>query len=319
MAQNAVVLFNLGGPDSLDAVQPFLFNLFSDPDIFKIPFGQKLFANLISKNRAPKVKEEYKLVGGKSPINEWTELQRKNLEESLKSSAYDMDVYVAMRYWNPLTEETVKKVESMNYDKIVMLPLYPHYSITTTGSSFNEWKRWYKGDKSKLVYIEEYYLNDIYIKAINERIDEALKKFTFADEVQLVFSAHGTPVSLVKKGDPYSHQIEDTVEAVVKARNYSHKHHLCFQSKVGPMKWLEPSTDKMIEKLASESKYHLLIIPISFVSDHVETLFELNIEYRHIADNCNIERYIVMEGLNDSPTFIEALKYLTINSLKKYE
>lgn len=319
MAKNAVVLFNLGGPDSLDAVQPFLFNLFSDPDIFKIPFGQKLFANLISKNRAPKVKEEYKSVGGKSPINEWTELQRKNLEESLKSSGYDMDVYVAMRYWNPLTEEIVKIVESKNYDKIVLLPLYPHYSITTTGSSFNEWKRWYKGDKSKLVYIDEYYLNDIYIKAINERIDEALKKFTFSDEVQLVFSAHGTPVSLVKKGDPYSHQIKDTVEAVVKARNYSHKHHLCFQSKVGPMKWLEPSTDKMIEKLASESKYHLLIIPISFVSDHVETLFELNIEYRHIADNCNIERYIVMEGLNDSSTFIEALKYLTINSLKKYE
>lgn len=319
MAKNAVVLFNLGGPDSLDAVQPFLFNLFSDPDIFKIPFGQKLFANLISKNRATKVKEEYKLVGGKSPINDWTELQRKNLEESLKSSGYDMDVYVAMRYWNPLTEETVKKVESMNYDKIVMLPLYPHYSITTTGSSFNEWKKWYKGDKSKLIYINDYYLNDIYIKAINERIDESLKKFTFSDEVQLVFSAHGTPVSLVKKGDPYSHQIKDTVEAVVKARNYSHKHHLCFQSKVGPMKWLEPSTDKMIEKLASESKYHLLIIPISFVSDHVETLFELNIEYRHIADNCNIERYIVMEGLNDSSTFIEALKYLTINSLKKYE
>ncbi|MDX9925151.1 MAG: ferrochelatase [Ignavibacteriaceae bacterium] len=319
MAKNAVVLFNLGGPDSLDAVQPFLFNLFSDPDIFKIPFGQKLFANLISKNRAPIVKEEYKLVGGKSPINDWTELQRKNLEESLKSSGYDMDVYVAMRYWNPLTEEIVKKVESMNYDKIVMLPLYPHYSITTTGSSFNEWKRWYKGDKSKLIYINDYYLNDIYIKAINEKIDESLKKFTFSDEVQLVFSAHGTPVSLVKKGDPYSHQIKDTVEAVVKARNYSHKHHLCFQSKVGPMKWLEPSTDKMIKKLASESKYHLLIIPISFVSDHVETLFELNIEYRHIADNCNIERYIVMEGLNDSSTFIESLKYLTINSLKKYE
>ncbi len=319
MAKNAVVLFNLGGPDSLDAVQPFLFNLFSDPDIFKIPFGQKLFANLISKNRATKVKEEYKLVGGKSPINDWTELQRKNLEESFKSSGYDMDVYVAMRYWNPLTEETVKKVESMNYDKIVMLPLYPHYSITTTGSSFNEWKKWYKGDKSKLIYINDYYLNEIYIKAINERIDESLKKFTFSDEVQLVFSAHGTPVSLVKKGDPYSHQIKDTVEAVVKARNYSHKHHLCFQSKVGPMKWLEPSTDKMIEKLASESKYHLLIIPISFVSDHVETLFELNIEYRHIADNCNIERYIVMEGLNDSSTFIEALKYLIINSLKKYE
>jgi ferrochelatase len=319
LAKNAVVLFNLGGPDSLDAVQPFLFNLFSDPDIFKIPFGQKLFANLISKNRATKVKEEYKLVGGKSPINDWTELQRKNLEESFKSSGYDMDVYVAMRYWNPLTEETVKKVESMNYDKIVMLPLYPHYSITTTGSSFNEWKKWYKGDKSKLIYINDYYLNEIYIKAINERIDESLKKFTFSDEVQLVFSAHGTPVSLVKKGDPYSHQIKDTVEAVVKARNYSHKHHLCFQSKVGPMKWLEPSTDKMIKKLASESKYHLLIIPISFVSDHVETLFELNIEYRHIADNCNIERYIVMEGLNDSSTFIEALKYLTINSLKKYE
>src|SRR5690606_22781918 len=148
-----------------------------------------------------------------------------------------------------------------------------------------------------------------YIKAINQRIDECLLKFPeeVRDNVQLVFSAHGTPVSYVKKGDPYSLQINETIHLVMQERNFSHKHHLCFQSKVGPAKWLEPATDKMIEELAANGKKHLLIIPISFVSDHVETLFELNIEYRHVADKVKIENYFVMKGLNDSHLFIDAL------------
>ncbi|MGE5497580.1 MAG: ferrochelatase, partial [Syntrophothermus sp.] len=195
------------------------------------------------------------------------------------------------------------------YEKVVLLPLYPHFSVSTTGSSFNEWKREFKGDTSKLVYVNEYFDNETYARAINQRIDEALLKFPEAvrSEVQLVFSAHGTPVSYVKKGDPYSHQIKKTVNLIMKLRNNSHEYRECFQSKVGPVKWLEPATDTMIEELAKDGKKHLLLIPISFVSDHVETLFELGIEYKHVADKSGIENYIVMEGLNDSKLFVEAL------------
>ncbi len=309
MQKTAVVLFNLGGPDSIEAIEPFLYNLFCDPDIFNLPFGQKLFAKLISSRRAPKIAEEYKLIGGKSPIGEWTEKQRSMLESSLRKDFPALDVYTAMRYWKPFTSEVVAKVASKKYDKIILLPLYPHYSITTTGSSFNEWNRHYKGDASRLAYINDYYLNEKYIAAINRRIDETILKFPeqVRNDIQIVFSAHGTPVSLVKKGDPYSNHIKQTVEAVMNLRNHSHNHHLCFQSKVGPMKWLEPATDTMIEELAAQNKKNLLIVPISFVSDHVETLFELDIEYRHIADKVGIENYIVMKGLNDSELFIEAL------------
>ncbi|OGU77337.1 MAG: ferrochelatase [Ignavibacteria bacterium RBG_16_34_14] len=324
MLKTAVVLLNLGGPDSLEAVQPFLENLFNDPDIFKLPF-QKKFAKYISKKRAPKVKKEYELIGGKSPINEWTEKQRSMLESKLHNPGKDVDpsqkrridVFIAMRYWKPLTKETVAKTEKENYDKIILLPLYPHYSVSTTGSSFNEWKRFYKGDDSKLIYIKSYQTHPLYLKAINERIDESLLRFpeNVRSEVQLVFSAHGTPVSYVKKGDPYNHQIKETIAGVMRLRNNPHEHHLCFQSKVGPAKWLEPSTATMIEELASKGKKHLLLIPISFVSDHIETSFELDIEYRHVADKVGIENYIVMKGLNDSQLFVDALYELVTERL----
>ena len=312
MPKTAVVLFNLGGPDSLEAIEPFLYNLFRDPDIFNLPFGQKLFAKFISSRRASKVAEEYKLIGGKSPIGEWTEIQRSMLESNLRMINSSIDVFIAMRYWKPLTEETVHKIETYQYDKVILLPLYPHYSIATTGSSFNEWNRYYKGDASKLVYIRDYFLNDKYIASINQRIDETILSFPEAirSDIQIVFSAHGTPVSFVKKGDPYSFQIKETVEAVMSARKYSHQFCVCFQSKVGPLKWLEPSTAKMIENLAFQNRKNLLIVPISFVSDHVETLFELNIEYRHVADKFGIENYIVMNGLNDSNLFVESLAEL---------
>lgn len=308
MDKTSVVLFNLGGPDSLEAVEPFLTNLFSDRDIFNLPF-QDYLAQYIARKRAPKVIKEYELIGGKSPIGYWTDLQRTMLEEKLRKLNPLTDVYVAMRYWHPLTKDVAKEVAEKKYDKVILLPLYPHYSISTTGSSFNEWKREYKGNSAKLVYINDYYENETYARAINQRIDEALLKFPeeVRAQVQLVFSAHGTPVSFVKKGDPYSGQIKKTVQLVMKLRNNSHEYHECFQSKVGPVKWLEPSTDRMIEELALKGKKHLLIIPISFVSDHVETLFELGIEYKHVADRSGIVNYIVMTGLNDSLLFIDAL------------
>jgi len=318
MNRYAVVLFNLGGPDSLEAIKPFLFNLFSDHDIFKIPVGQKFFAKIMSGFRAPAVKEKYKRIGGKSPINDWTQLQRSMLQQELQKVVAGIEVYSAMRYWHPTIKDIAEKVSEKAFDRIALLPLYPHYSITTTGSSFNEWKRSYKGEVEKLRYVYDYFDNRRYIDALNERIDETILRFpeNVRDDIQLLFSAHGLPESIAKKGDPYPKQIDQTIACVMKARNFSHEYHLCFQSKVGPAKWLKPSTDEMIRGLAEKRKKQLLVIPISFVSDHIETLFELDIEYRMVADEANIENYIVMKGLNDSKTFVAALKEISVHALQ---
>jgi len=317
MSKYAVVLFNLGGPDSLEAIKPFLFNLFSDHDIFKIPVGQKLFARIMSVFRTPEVKKKYERIGGKSPINVWTQLQQSMLQQELQKVFAGIEVYTAMRYWHPTIKDIAQKVSQKGFDKIALLPLYPHYSITTTGSSFNEWKRVYKGDAGKLTYVYDYFDNRRYIDALNERIDETILRFpeNVRDDIQLLFSAHGLPESIAEQGDPYPEQIDKTIACVMKARNFSHEYHLCFQSKVGPAKWLKPSTDEMIRALAEKRKKQLLVIPISFVSDHIETLFELDIEYRMIADEENIENYIVMKGLNDSKTFVGALKELSVRAL----
>lgn len=318
MNKYAVVLFNLGGPDSLEAIKPFLFNLFSDRDIFKIPVGQKIFAKIMSVFRAPSVKEKYKRIGGKSPINDWTQLQQSMLQQELQKLVPGIEVYAAMRYWHPTIRDIADKVTEKAFDKVVLLPLYPHYSITTTGSSFNEWKRVYKGEAEKLTYVYDYFDNQRYINALNERIDEAILRFpeNVREDIQLLFSAHGLPESIAKQGDPYPKQIDKTVACVMKARNFSHGYHLCFQSKVGPAKWLKPSIDEMIRGLAAKRKKQLLVIPISFVSDHIETLFELDIEYRMVADEANIENYMVMKGLNNSKTFVAALKELAIQALQ---
>ena len=169
-----------------------------------------------------------------------------------------------------------------------------------------------------MTYIYDYFDNPQYITALNERIDEAMMRFpeNVRDDIQIVFSAHGTPQRLVRKGDPYLKQIEETVACVMKARNFSHGYHLCFQSKVGPAKWLEPTTEDMIKVLGAKRKRHLLIVPVSFVSDHIETLFELDIEYRRVAGESDIENYVVMQGLNDSKTFVAALKELAVQGLQ---
>ena len=317
MSRHAVVLLNLGGPDSLDAVEPFLRNLFSDRDIFKIPVGQKIFAKLIAKLRAPKVMQRYKQIGGKSPINEWTGIQAKNLRSVLQNEFGGIEVHVGMRYWHPAIKEAATGLSEADIDKIVLLPLYPHYSITTTGSSFKEWQRAYAGPPTRVVYVDQYCDNQKYVAAVNQRIDEAILRFpdSVREDIQLVFSAHGTPKRLVDQGDPYSLQIRKTVESVMAKRGFDHPHHLCFQSKVGPMQWLKPSTQETLVALALNNKRQILMIPISFVSDHIETLFELRIEYRDVAVNAGIQNYVVMDGLNDSELFVSALKDIAIQAL----
>ncbi|MBM4176264.1 MAG: ferrochelatase [Ignavibacteria bacterium] len=308
--KTAIILFNLGGPNNLESVQPFLENLFRDPDIFKIPLFQGLIAKVISMARAPKVKKEYDIIGGSSPINYWTERQRKLLEKSLQEGFDNIEVFTAMRYWHPLIKDVANEISKKYYKRVILLPLYPQYSFSTTNSAYREWKRVFTSSQIEEVFIKNFNTNKFYINAVNQRIDETLQKFPkeIQKDVQLLFSAHGLPESFVKKGDPYPSQIRETIKLVMEAREHSHEFHLCYQSKVGPVKWLKPSTENTIQTVIESGKKNLLIVPISFVCDHVETLYELDIEYRHIAEQLSVEKYVVMEGLNDSELFILALK-----------
>lgn len=321
-----IVLLQLGGPDSLDSVEPFLYNLFCDPDIIDLPLAflfRKRLARFIARKRAPKVQELYKNIGGKSPILDLTNAQARALENALRSTI-DARVYVAMRYWHPLTAETIERVYADKPSRIILLPLYPHYSRSTTGSSVNEWHRVLRlqnRDPLPTILIKEYYEHPLYIQAIVQNITACLEQVPVEERsrIHLVFSAHGTPMKLVKEGDPYSHQIRRTVEAVMRAGNFGLSHHLCFQSKVGPQKWLEPSLEQTIERLAAENATHLLVIPIAFVSDHIETLSEINIEAREQAHHLGVKYFAMTPGLNTHPLFIRALADLVLQHAKNVE
>ncbi len=321
--RTGVVLLNLGGPDTLDAVEPFLNNLFNDPDIIDFP-GSFLFrrglAKLISTLRAPKAAEQYKEIGGGSPLKAHTLKQAELLEAKLNTH-FPARVFTAMRYWTPFTDEALDQIESENIERVILLPLYPQYSMATTESSVKEWERQLK-KRSRLNGLEwslirQYYDHPPYIDAFVERIEQGLGRFPEErrQDVHIVFSAHGTPMKLVRQGDPYSQQIAATVSHVLDRGDLSNEWSLCYQSKVGPQKWLTPSTPDTIESLAERGVADMLIVPIAFTSDHLETLFELGIEYRRLAHEKGVERFEVTEGLNDSEKFIDALAALVLAEL----
>lgn len=320
--RTGVVLLQLGGPDSLESVQPFLYNLFCDPDIIDLPFAflfRKRLAKYIATKRAPKVQELYKGIGGKSPIRELTGQQAAALGQALRTHI-NAKVYVAMRYWHPMTAEVVSDLYNDGIEQVVLLPLYPQYSRSTTGSSVNEWTRVVEAQERHplpTALIDHYCDHPLYIKAIVRNIGAVLEKVpaTERSAVHLVFSAHGTPMKLVREGDPYAQQIRTTYEAVVREGNFGLPHHLCFQSKVGPQKWLEPSLDATIERLGREKVSHIIVVPIAFVSDHIETLSEINIEAREEAHHLGVRYFDMMPALNSSPLFIETLADVVIKKV----
>jgi ferrochelatase len=312
-----VVLFQLGGPDSLEAIEPFLFNLFCDPDIIDFPFariGRKPLAKLISVTRAKKVQHHYSVIGGGSPIRRFTEQQARALENELRDSGIDARCFVAMRYWHPFTTEAIEQLKAADCDEVVLLPLYPQYSSTTTGSSLNEWRRLYRSDVP-VQCIDAFYQNDLYLDAVVEKIEDARLRFPNPETAELVFSAHSVPVSVIEKGDPYQRQIEETVALVMQRGGWRNHHRLCYQSKVGASKWLQPSLHKTLRNLSEEKIREVCVVPIAFVSDHVETLGEIDHEAREEATSLGIERFEVTAGLNDSPTFIAALADLVTGAL----
>jgi ferrochelatase len=321
-----VVLFQLGGPDSLEAVEPFLYNLFRDPDIIDFPFARiarEPLARLVSSRRAKRVWKHYAEIGGKSPIRELTELQAGALERELHKAMLPARVFVAMRYWHPLTEEVVHQLESHAFRELVLLPLYPQYSRTTTGSSFNEWQRRFTPQLARAVTVKtvrDFHDHPLYIEAAAERINQGLEKFRRTNgsatrlpaDVHLLFSAHGVPVSVIQAGDPYQSQVEATVNLVLARGAWTNPHSLCYQSRSGPGRWLRPYLEEALRDLATRGVERLLVIPISFVSDHVETLHEIDIEARELAQGLGIGQFEVTRGLNDSPKFIAALGDLVL-------
>ena len=238
-----VVLFQLGGPDSPGAIEPFLFNLFCDPDIIDFPFariGRKPLAKLISTTRAKKVQHHYQAIGGASPIRRFTEQQACALRDKLAADGVDASCFVAMRYWHPFTAEAIEQFRAAECDEVVLLPLYPQYSSTTTGSSLNEWRRLFQDDVP-VHCIEPFYRHPLYLDALVEKIDEALARFPEAGRPEIVFSAHSVPMAVIAKGDPYQQHIEETVELLMERGGWPNRHRLCYQSKVGASKWLQPS------------------------------------------------------------------------------
>jgi ferrochelatase len=314
-----IVLFQLGGPDTLEAIQPFLFNLFCDPDIIDFPFariGRRPLAKLISSTRAKKVQHHYSVIGGGSPIRRFTETQARALEAALQSFGINARCFVAMRYWHPFTAEAVQQLQAANCDEIVLLPLYPHYSSTTVGSSLNEWNRHFRGD-ARVYQVKSFYRNEAYLDSLIEKIDEALDRFPSSRRPEILFSAHSLPQSIIDKGDPYQRQIEETVQLLMERGGWPNQHRLCYQSKVGASKWLQPSLHHTLRDLAAEEVRDVCIVPVSFVSDHVETLGEIDHEAREEAAELGFRQFEMTAGLNDSPKFIYALAQLVLQAAGK--
>ncbi len=314
-----VVLFQLGGPDSPEAIEPFLYNLFCDPDIIDFPFariGRKPLAKLISTTRARRVQHHYDVMGGFSPIRRHTEQQAQALEGHLQGRGLDAQCFVAMRYWHPFTAEAIAQLEAAECDEVVLLPLYPQYSSTTTGSSLNEWKRQYRPGNTRMHIVRQFYRDPTYLDAFVERIDTALARFADLHNLHLVFSAHSVPVRVVEGGDPYQRQIEETVELLMAHGGWDLRHRLCYQSKVGASKWLQPSLRTTLQELAAENVKKVCVVPVSFVSDHVETLGEIDHEARELAAAFGISQFEMTAGLNDSPKFIEALASIVLRCIR---
>jgi ferrochelatase len=320
--KTAVVLFQLGGPDSLDAVGPFLYNLFMDPDIIDFPLAflsRRLLAKFISSKRSLGVQNNYTLIGGKSPILDLTRLQAHALETHLSQQNIDTSVFIAMRYWHPLTERVIREIKAGGFEQVVLLPLYPQFSKATTYSSLNEWNRQAKkhGLTIPTRFVCCYPNHPLLVEAFVDNINRSLEKFISVapDEIEFVFSAHGVPVNYIQKGDPYQLQVEETVHRVVELGQWKFSYTLCYQSKVGPMKWLKPSLLETVKRLAHEGRKHLLVIPIAFVTDHIETLHEINIEVRNFARAQGIRQFELMPALNDHPKFIKCLAELVQSQL----
>jgi ferrochelatase len=345
-----VVLLNLGGPDSIHAVKPFLYNLFSDRKIIQLGprFLQKPIARLISTLRSKKAESYYRLIGGRSPILDITNAQAKALEETLNDSRLTIHdsrlfrIFVGMRYWHPLIEDVIPHIYNDGIRKLIGLSLYPQYSLATSGSALAKFKEAvintyqidkteaakisssfeYHGESSCTIHSSQFTIHGIlswhdhplYIEALTDVIKKGLKSFDSELDIHVLFSAHSLPEKFIDEGDPYVRHIQGTIEEIVKRLPI--KWDLSYQSRSGPVKWLGPSTDEKLKELSNRNIKNILIVPVSFVSDHIETLYEIDILYMQMAKSLGINLRRT-DSLNTHPLFIEALKDIVIRNVKE--
>lgn len=314
-----IVLFNLGGPDGLDAVEPFLRNLFSDPAIISLPtIIRKPLAQWVARRRAPLARAIYRHLGGRSPILEETNAQARALESALRSADMDVLAVVAMRYWYPFSDVAAEQLREFRPDRIVLLPLYPQFSTTTTASSFADWVK--AADQARLSVPESciccYPQNQGFIAALVENIQATMANLRPGISYRLLLSAHGLPKRIVAKGDPYQWQVEKTARALVdRLGTEGLDWVVCYQSRVGPLKWLEPSTDSEIRRAGAEGK-GVIVVPIAFVSEHSETLVELDIEYGKLAHQAGVPDYRRAGTVSASHAFVDGLAELVRKALR---
>lgn len=318
--QKGVILFNLGGPETLADVRPFLFRLFSDPDIIRI--RSKLVRNtlawLIATARQQKSRNLYRQIGGGSPLRKITEGQAKALEERLAMRGFPARVYVGMRCWKPTIDEAVEQIRRDGITQLIAFPLFPQFSLATTGSCFGYFRsvaqRTGLAATARISYVDAWYSEPLYIESIAELIQDGLKGFpeTDPEKIRLLYSAHSIPARYVKQGDPYLEQTQMTVALINQRLRSVYPSRLAFQSRIGPLRWLEPSTREVLEEFGRAGVDSVLTIPISFVSDHIETLQEIDILYKQVAIDAGIKEFRRAASLNLLPKFIDALANIAV-------
>ena len=314
--KKGVLLFNLGGPENLQDVRPFLYSLFSDPEIIRIKNSvlRKMLACLIAATRQGKSRDLYRQIGGGSPLRKITEAQATALSDELRARSENASVYVGMRCWKPTIDEAANQILKDGITRLVLLPLFPQYSVTTTGSCLKYFqaldKKLMLSAKMEITTVESWFDEPLYIEAVADLIREGLRGFSSLEKIHLLYSAHSIPASYVEEGDPYLEQTKRTVDMVNAQLDESYFFTLAFQSRIGPVKWLSPSTRDVLVQLGREGNTRVLVVPISFVSDHIETLQEIDIQYKELAAQSGIREFRRAASLNIHPKFITALAAL---------
>lgn len=325
--KTGIVMLNLGGPADLDAVEPFLVELFADREIIQLPL-QRWLGPLIARRRAPKVRKLYAGIGGGSPILRWTEAQGRGLVERLDQLSPETaphQFYVAFRYASPKSEAALGSMHADGVERAVVFTQYPQFSCSTTGSSMNElWRaadRLGLGDAFRWSLIDRWPVHPGFLDAMTDTVREGLERFPAGerDQALILFSAHSLPLDVIDRGDPYPQEIGASVQGVMERLAFSHSYLLAYQSDVGPVRWLGPSTESVLRSLGARGQRNVLVVPIAFTSDHIETLSELDLEYGHVAKQAGIVNYVRTPALNDRPAFLDAMADLVRKHLSSGE
>jgi len=319
--KTGVLLFNLGGPEKLADVKPFLYRLFSDPEIIRVKANwlRKTIAYTIATLRHRKSEGYYAQIGGGSPLRRLTVEQAGSLQNALRKRGNDIPIFVGMCTWHPFFYETLADIEKQLIQKLIILPLFPQFSVTTTGAGFAALRQLIEkrpqASKMDVQWIRSWQDQPTYVEAFAQSIERELAKFSEPAKAHLLFSAHSIPESYVKNGDPYLDQTKQSIECIMDRLGRGNSYQLSFQSKIGPVKWLEPFTNDAIKDLGKKGVDDVLVVPISFVSEHIETLYELDILYKHVAEEAGVANFRRVPALNSDPVFIRALAEIVESAL----